>query len=222
LSDFTSKGCKNGSCHNGKDLLSGIDLKSIDYVFISEAGTNNSNFVRDVKNVIKRFPSKTQYIYLSHSYSYIKNHTNITKKLGELQKLGVMVVEWGKLVDDVIDGRTKVSGATVKYTKNTFIKNKGDTHHPNPLAGYITAQMAYCAVTGKTAVGQMPDVYNNGNSVKYGQSVVGYSAFISKHYKSSTSSNFKTVMKSKADIKGLQKLMNKYLAARGLGVDAKK
>ncbi len=222
LSDFTSKGCKGGSCHNGKDLLSGINLKTIDYVFISEAGNNNANFVRDIKNIVKRFPSKTKFVYLSHSYSYIKNHTNITKKLGELQKLDIMVVEWGKLVDDVIDGRTKVSGATVKYSKNTFIKNKGDTHHPNPLAGYITAQMAYCAVTGKTAVGQMPDLYTNGNSVKYGQSVVGYSAFISKHYKSSTSSNFKTVMKSKADIKGLQKLMNKYLASRGLGIDAKK
>ncbi len=222
LYDFTSKGCKSGSCHSGRDLLRGIDLKTIDYVFLSESGNNNSNFVRDVKNIIKRFPSTTKFVYLSHSYSYIKNHTKITKKLGDLQKLGVMVVEWGKLVDDVIDGRTKVSGATVKYTKNTFIKNKGDTHHPNPLSGYIAAQMAYCAVTGKTAVGQMPDVYKNGNSVKYGQSVVGYSAFISKHYKSSTSSNFKKVMKSKSDIKGLQKLMNKYLAARGLGVDAKK
>ncbi len=222
LYDFTSSGCKSGSCHNKKDLLSGIELKTIDYVFLSESGNNNANFVRDVKNIIKRFPSTTKFVYLSHSYTYIKNHTKITSKLGELQKLGVMVVEWGKLVDDVIDGRTKVSGATVKYTKNTFIKNKGDTHHPNPLAGYITAQMAYCAVTGKSAVGQMPDVYNNGNSVKYGQSVVGYSAFISKHYTSSTSSNFRTVMKSKADIKGLQKLMNKYLAARGLGIDAKK
>ena len=222
LYDFTSSGCKSGSCHDGKDLLSGIDLKTIDFVFISESGNNNSNFVRDVKNVIKRFPSSTKFIYLSHSYSYIKNHTNITGKLGELQKLGVMVVEWGKLVDDVIDGRTKVSGATVKYTKNTFIKNKGDTHHPNPLAGYIAAQMAYCAVTGKSAVGQMPDVYENGKSVKYGQSVVGYSAFISKHYTSSTSSNFKTVMKSAADIKGLQKLMDTYLAKRGLGIDGNK
>jgi hypothetical protein len=131
-------------------------------------------------------------------------------------------VEWGKLVDDVIDGRTSVSGATVKYNKNTFIKNKGDTHHPNPLAGYITAQMAYCAVTGKSAIGQMPDVYENGKSVKYGQSVVGYSAFISKHYTSSTSSNFKTIMNSSADMLGLQKLMDKYLAKRGLGIDGNK
>jgi hypothetical protein len=136
--------------------------------------------------------------------------------------MGVSVVEWGKLVDDVIDGRTKVSGATVKYKKNTFIKNKGDTYHPNPLAGYITAQMAYCAVTGRSAVGQMPDVYKIGNDVKYGKSAVGYSKYISKHYKSSSSSNFKTVLKSKEDIAGLQKLMDKYLAKRNLGINAKK
>lgn len=221
LYDFTSKGCKGGSCHSGKDLLSGLDLKSIDYVFISEAGNNNANFVRDVKNVMKRFPSKTKFFYLSHSYTYIKNHTNITKKLGQLQDLGVGVVEWGKLVDDVIDGRTSVPGATVKYKKTTFIKNKGDTHHPNPLAGYITAQMAYCAATGKSAVGQMPNVYSVGDGNRYGQNVVGYSAFTSKHYTSSSSSNYKTVLKSPKDIEGLQKLMNRYLAKRDLGVDAK-
>ena len=219
LYDFTSKGCKSGSCHDGKDLLSGLDLKSIDYVFISESGNNNANFIRDVKNVMKRFPSKTKFIYLSHSYTYIKNHTNITKKLSELQKLGVGVVEWGKLVDDIIDGRTAVPGATVTYKKTTFIKNKGDTHHPNPLAGYITAQMAYCAVTGKSAVGQMPDVYNVGDNNKYGKGALGYSAYISKHYSSSSATNFKTVLKSKKDMEGLQKLMNKYLAKRDLGID---
>lgn len=219
LYDFSSKGCKSGSCHNGKDLLSGVPLSSIDYVFLSESGNNNANFLRDVKAIMKRFPSSTKFFYLSHAYTYFKNHTKITKNLSALQKLGVGVVEWGKLVDDVIDGKVKVPGATVKYNKNSFIKNKGDTHHPNPLSGYITAQMAYCAVTGRSAVGQMPDVYKIGNTVKYGKSVVGYSAFISKHYKSASSSNFKKIMNSKADIKGLQKLMDQYLAKWKLGID---
>lgn len=222
LYDYTTKGCKSGKCHNGKDLLSGLDLKSFDYVFMSESGNNNSNFVRDVKNIMKRFPSKTKFFYLSHSYTYFKNHTKITKNLSALEKLGVGIVEWGKLVEDIVDGRVKVSGATVKYNKYSFNKNKGDTYHPNPLSGYITAQMAYCALTGKSAVGQMPDVYKVGNSVKYGKSAVGYSAYVSKHYKSSSSSNFITVLKSKADVKGLQKLMDQYLAKWSLGVDAKK
>lgn len=219
LYDYTSSGCKSGSCHNGKDLLSGLDLKSFDYVFISESGNNNSNFVKDVKNVKKRFPSSTKFFYLSHSYTYIKNHTKIINKLSEIKSLGIGIIEWGKLVDEVIDGKSKVSGATVSYNKKTFIKNKGDTYHPNPLAGYITAQMAYCALTGKTAVGQLPDVYDIGNTLKYGKSAVGYSAYISKHYSSSSSSNFKQVLKSQADMKGLQKLMDKYLAKRGLGCD---
>ncbi len=220
LYDFTSKGCKSGSCHNGKDLLSGLDFKSVDYVFISESGNNNSNFLKDVKAVMKRFPSsKTKFFYLSHSYTYSKNHKKIINNLDDLEKLGVGIIEWGKLVDDVIDGRVKVSGATVSYNKKTFIKNKGDTYHPNPLAGYITAQMAYCAVTGKTAVGQLPDAYKIGDTLKYGKSAVGYSAYISKHYSSKTSSNFKSVLKSREDMTGLQKLMNKYLAKWNLGVD---
>jgi hypothetical protein len=219
LYDFTTSGCKSGSCHNGKDLLSGVNLKSVDYLFISESGNNNSNFIKDVKNVVKRFPSSTKVFYLAHSYTYIKNHTKITGKFSELEKMGISVIEWGKLVEDVIDGKTSVPGATVKYNKKTFIKNKGDTYHPNPLAGYITAQMAYCAVTGKSAVGQLPDVYSIGDTLKYGSSVVGYSKYISKHYSSSSASNFKTVLKSKDDILGLQKLMDKYLAKRGLGID---
>jgi uncharacterized repeat protein (TIGR02543 family) len=222
LYDFTAKGCKSGSCHKGKDLLAGVDLKSVDYVFISESGNNNSNFLKDVKAVMKRFPSKTQFFYLAHSYTYSKNHTKIINNLDDLEKLGVGIIVWGQLVDDIIDGRVKVSGATQKYKKNTFIKNDGDTYHPNPLAGYITAQMCYCAVTGKSAVGQMPDLYKIGDTIKYGKSAVGYSKYISKHYKSSSSSNFKAVMKSKADMKGLQKLMDKYLAKWDLGASAKK
>ena len=219
LYDFTSSGCKSGSCHDGADLLKGVPLSSIDYVFISESGNNNANFVKDVKNVMKRFSSKTKFVYLAHSYTYSKNHTKIINKLDDLQKLGVMIVVWGKLVDDVIDGRVSVPGATVKYKKTSFIKNKGDTYHPNPLAGYITAQMAYCAVTGKSAVGQMPNLYSIGNSTKYGKSAVGYSEYISTHYKSSSNTNFKTIMKSRADIEGLQTLMDKYLAKWGLGVN---
>jgi hypothetical protein len=219
LYDFTSSGCKSGSCHSGADLLKGIPFSSIDYVFISESGDNNSNFVKDVKNIIKRFPSSTKFIYLAHSYTYSKNHTKIINNLDNLQNLGVDIVVWGKLVDDIIDSRVTVPGATVSYNKKSFIKNKGDSFHPNPLAGYITAQMAYCAVTGKTAVGQMPDLYAVGDTLKYGKSAVGYKAYISTHYSSSSSSNFKTIMKSKADIKGLQQLMDKYLAKWGLGVN---
>jgi hypothetical protein len=81
--------------------------------------------------------------------------------------------------------------------------------------------MCYCAVTGKSAVGQMPDVYKVGDTLKYGKSAVGYSAYISKHYTSSSSSNFKAVLKSKSDIKGLQKLMDEYLAKWDLGANAK-
>ena len=222
LYDFTSKGCKSGSCHKGKDLLAGVDLESVDYVFFSESGNDNSNFLKDAKAVMNRFPSSTKFFYLAHSYTYSKNHKNIINKLDDLEKLGVGIIVWGDLVDDVIDGRVSVPGATQKYKKTTFIKNDGDNYHPNPLAGYITAQMCYCAVTGKPAVGQMPDVYKIGDTLKYGKSAVGYSKYISVHYKSSSNTNFKAVLKSKDDIKGLQKLMDKYLAKWDLGANAKK
>lgn len=196
-------------------------LNSIDYVFISEAGENNGELFADVQKIMKLFPSTTQFVYLCHAYTYQANHTKITAAFDDLQKAGVTVVNWGKLVYDVWKGTTKVPGATQSYNKESFIKNnkgttngtgsvgsgsKGDSHHQNPLSGYITAQMAYCAVTGKSAVGQDYSFCDNSSIHKY----FDIDKFKAAHYNGSYTTNFDAIFRSESDMAGLQQLMDQY------------
>ncbi|MCQ2354061.1 MAG: hypothetical protein MJ102_03030 [Clostridia bacterium] len=208
--DFTWGGITLEDIYN--KYLKGNTYSGFDYVVFSEAGQNNSAVIKDLNNVAKCFSGSPQLVYLNHSYSVYKNHTSILNSLSTMKKQGIIVVDWGQLVYDVANKKATVPGSSLTYNKNSFIKNNGDTYHPNPLAGYIAAQMTYCALTGKSAVGQMPNVYSIGNSIKYGSSVTGYSAYIKKHYNSASDSNLEAVFESAADIKGLQTLMDQYIA----------
>ncbi|MBE6677539.1 MAG: hypothetical protein E7597_01950 [Ruminococcaceae bacterium] len=182
-------------------------LSTIDYVFLSEAGENNSALVSDIQKIIDLYPSsKTEFYYLCHSYTYQAGHSNIKNALSTLQDKGIGIVNWGKLVYDVWKGNESVPGATKTYDKNTFIVNKNDTHHENMLSGYITAQMAYCAITGKSAVGQSYEFCTDTSiNSKYDPD-----AFISSYYNAGTT-NFDAVFDSVPDMLGLQTLMDKYL-----------
>jgi len=217
LYDFAATGCKTSGCDVGVggDLLAGVDLSKIDVVFMSEAGDNNASIVTDVKNIMKRFTNPdTVFVYMAHTYTYTKNHTNIINNLKKLQDLGILIVDWGHLCFDVYSGNVKVPGATLNYVKNTFVNNcSGDSHHPNPLAGYIAAQMCFCAVTGKSAVGQS---YEMKTKINFGAGSVTYAAYNTNYY-TSGASNFKSVFDSAADMAGIQQLMDVYLKKWGLG-----
>lgn len=204
--------------YGGKDLnyiysnyIKGRTFKGFDYLIFSEAGSNNSNTYPVMKATLECFEGSPKVIYLNHSYTVLNNHTAITSMFPAMRKDGVMIANWGQLVVDVANGRTKVPGSSLKFNKQSFIKNNGDSHHPNPLAGYITAQMAYCLITGKSAVGQMPDIYKIGDAITYGSSTKGFDAYISKHYKTVNDSNFKQVFASQADILGFQELIDQYI-----------
>ncbi|MBQ8060334.1 MAG: hypothetical protein IJ205_00110 [Bacteroidales bacterium] len=213
LSDFTSNGCLNESRHKngpyggcigiGKDLLDGLDLNSFDYVFISEAGKNNSHFLEDFRAVKERFRNpKTKFFYLSHSFTHMNNHRKIINVFPELEKEGVTIVEWGKLVNDLSKGRVAILGSVLKYDKNTFIKNKGDDFHENPLSGYITAQMAFCAMTGKSAIGQ---------DYSFCDRIINFSKFKTDHYRIASDTNFDAIFASRHDMEEIQKLIDRYL-----------
>ena len=212
LRDFTPDGDKTGGSNSpgiGKDLLADVDLSDIDIVFISEAGENNANFVNDVKNVMKRFTKPgVQFVYVNHSYTCLRNHTNILNALPTLRKMGVSVVNWGQLAYDMIRRKAEVENSSFIYTQTTFIKNKGDTHHPNPLAGYITAQMCYTLVTGKSAVGQD---YSFCSDRQFGGGAKGFDGFISTHYKSASDTNFTKIFDTESEMRGIQALIDEYV-----------
>lgn len=199
---------------------------NIDYVFISEAGENNSSIIRDLSNIMSLFPEKTQFLYLCHSYTYFKSHSNITGAFSRMKELGISIVNWGELVYRVANGKDAVPGATESYNKETFIKNNsgvkngsgavgagssGDAHHPNLLSGYITALMAYTAVTGKSAVGQPYAFCDDSALHRY----FNLDAFETAHYNGTKTTNFTKVFASPDDMKGLQTLMDHYIEKYG-------
>ena len=205
LDDYTAAGCDESDSSIG-DHLAGVPLDDIDVVFMSESGSDNNNFITDVKNLMDRFTKKdVRFYYLCHSYTYDKSHNTILGNLSVLRSMGFVIVPWGHLVYDVWKGNKAVPGATQSYNKNSFIVNKKDTYHPNPLSGYITAVMAFCAATGQSAVGQ-PYSFVEANT-KEGS----FDSFISSYYSDASDTNLKAIFSSQADMSGLQTLVDQYI-----------
>lgn len=200
-------------------------LEQFDYVFISESGSNNANIVSIVKQITDLFPDTTDFVYLIHNFHASNNHTNIFRACeNEFIDMGIEVANWGGLVYDVWTGKTKVPDSTLNYNKETFVKcNTGvshnpadcnvgagrpsDNYHENPLAGYVTAQMAYCVITNKSAVGQDYSFCGDTSIHKF----FDFDEFIDAHYDDDHSTNFPEVFESETDMRGIQMLIDEYI-----------
>ena len=199
-------------------------IDSIDYVFISEAGQNESTFKATVSEIAKLFPNAKETVYLAHEYTFRTNSTHIINALDDLAAEGMKIVSWGELVYDVHSGKVSVPGATLEYNKNSFIKNStgampanaavtslsgnGDTFHQNPLSGYITAQMCFSAISGLSCEGQRYDFCSDKTSAPQ----YDMQNFLECQYNNGQTSNFIEIFNSPADMLGLQTLMDQYLA----------
>lgn len=130
-----------------------------------------------------------------------------------MEQLGITIVDWGRLVYDMVNGNVEVPGGTLKYFQPTFIvsQTEKDGYHPNLLTGYIATLMTYCAVTGESAVGQ-PYAFCNDTALN---STFDFDAFCKKYYTyGGTKTNFPEVFQSEADMKGIQQLVDQYLAEK--------
>ena len=209
--------------NNRLKSLSSTFLDDIDYVFISEAGENNSSIVSTVENISALFTKAEQIVYLAHENNFSSNHTNIINALPTFSQKGIKIVAWGKLVMDVYKGNVKVPNATQSYNKNSFVKNstgtmssaaavtrvnfEGDSFHQNPLAGYITAQMCFSAITGASAVGQKYSFcWDKTIAPQY-----DLQNFVTHQYNNGQTTNFVEIFNSPSDMLGLQTLMDQYM-----------
>ncbi|GEM_PF-6088473 len=216
--------------HGGKNLdwiysnhLKGIDAStrnSIDYVLLSEAGENNKNIDKTVKKIMDLFPN-AQGVFMPHEYHYHKNHSGLLNKLKTLQDMGILIANPGELAYNIYKGKEKVEGSSYTYSRTTFVKNNsgckngsglwgggndGDSHHPNPLHGYLETLLAYSAITGKSAVG-MEYKYTDDKSIhKY----FDLDAFVKAHYNCGKNTNFHKILRDKEEVTRLQNLVDKY------------
>ena len=109
----------------------------------------------------------------------------------------------------ILNGSVTVPGAKQTYDKNSFIVKDG--HHPNMLTGYITTLAAYCAITGESAVGQSYDYYFDASLAP----TIDIPGYVDYYYvNGDADSNFPEIFASPDDMKGLQQLLDEYMAKK--------
>ena len=128
-------------------------------------------------------------------------HPGIFNAYKQLEEMGVIIADWGSMVFDIMNGAVVPEGATVTYEKKSFVGRDG--FHPNPLCGYLQSLMAYCVITGESAVGQQ---------YKFMDTSFDVDGWIGMKGPSDT--NLMSIIKSEADMRGLQTLIDQYIAAK--------
>ncbi len=221
LSAIMSESCPvMKDCHGIKHLEYLTD-RCYDYVVMSGGRSplrTEQEFLSTVRGVMDTFLSankNTKFVYLvssgSHNVSVNPTFpTAVLNSLKTIEKWGVIIVDWGKLVADLINGNASVVGGACEYSKTSFIVSRKETDgfHPNPLSGYITALMTYCAITGKSAVGQPYGFYNDGGVDKRFDT----DYYLSEYYTyGEGTSNYPEIFSSKEDMLAIQRLIDEYL-----------
>lgn len=190
-----------------------------DYVVISGGRKNESRAaqyfatLQGYMDLFRTVNPSVQFFYLvssgAHNISVNESlPVEILNSLAAFERMGFTIVDWGKLVSDIIRNAVTVPNAEKEYTKNTFVVHRSpiDGYHPNQLTGYVTALMTYCAITGESAVGMPYDFWNDTSREPRFDS----DAFISKYY-THGSTNYPEIFSSPDDMRGLQKLIDRYL-----------
>ena len=224
LGAFTSRVCNTEKSCKGEDHFSYLTDLSYDYVIISGARSSDikaEDFLYDIRYIMDMFSAvnpDVKFVYLvssgAHNVSVKETFpVNILNNLDTIENLGVTVVDWGAIVADIVNGDIKVPGAQYEYNKNSFCvsKTSQDGYHPNQLAGYITTLMTYCAITGRSAVGQSYSFVAD-NSLSSDKAYRSTEDFIENYYTyNGAVTNYDKILKSESDMRGLQQLIDTYL-----------
>lgn len=222
LSDFTSHNCKPDRDCKGTDHFSYLTDREFDYVVIGPGIGDSSaeTFLQDVKYIMEMFKKanpKVKFLCLVNTRFYETAETRaasqeILNKLKSVEEMGVKIVDWGKIANDLITGETEIKGSVFEYNKNSFIVSKSakDGFHPNQLSGYITSLMTYCAITGKSAVG-MPYNFVGDASFSTDPAYRSFAEYVTKYYTYDTSTDYCRILQSESDMTELQKLIDLYL-----------
>ena len=215
FTDIMSHECliEDASCR-GKDHQSYLKDANFDYVcmqpfFETEYAGDLVTHLTPAMEFFREANPDVKFLLLVPHATYFRNF----KWKGELQAAadaGITVVNWGGMLDDIVNKVVEVPGGTQQYFQQSFVvsRTENDGHHQNLLAGYITAMMTYCAITGDSAVGQPyafaddPSIHPNFDMEK----------FQKENYVYETFTNFVDIYRSEADMLGLQQLTDEYIA----------
>lgn len=216
LKDFYSHSCAADRGHDGVDHLAYLNDLNYDYVVLQNgtASKKYTDILAECQPLMDFFLEanpNVKFVFLVHQRVHEIEYA-WRSSIKDLEDAGVIVVDWGALVNDVINGDTSVPGATQEYNKNSFIisQSESDGYHPNMLTGYITALATFCAITGESAVGQ-PYSFGDDNSLTGISAIASYRV---KYYTYDPGTNFDAILASEADMTGIQQLIDQYLETK--------
>jgi hypothetical protein len=204
--------CTRDTCY-GVDHLSYLTDRYYDYVVFTpyekDYDVNMQEYLQPMMDIFLEVNPNVQFILAVPHMAYTHNFA-WAPKLPEIDRSKITVCNWGKMVTDIMDGTVQVPNATQQYNKNSFVvsTSEKDGFHQNVLAGYITALMIYCAITGDSAVG-LPYDFCSDSTI---DTRFNFEVYKKEKYTYETYTNFIEIFKSSADMAGLQQLVDRYIA----------
>ncbi len=213
ITDSMGHSCTVNQDCLGKDHLSYLTDPYFDYVCIQPffEGEYAGDLVTHLTPTLELFRQANpdvKFLLLVPHATYFRNFV-WKNELQSAVDAGITVVNWGGLMDDLINKRVSIPDSTQQYFFSTFVvsKDENDGHHQNLLGGYLTAMMTYCAITGESAVGQPyafaddPSIDPNFDMEKFQKENYIYEPF----------TNFVEIYRSETDMLGLQQLADQYI-----------
>ncbi len=216
LKDLFSGDCQaNRSCGNGADHFSHLADNNFDYVIFQNGSTGGDEIIQWIDfmmDFFKKGNPDTKFLMLIQARAHNDHAQDASKyawlsQLDDIENKGVTIVDWGKVAYDLYSGAVTLKGDNVlSFDKNSFViaKTEADGYHPSLLAGYVATLMAYCAITGDSAVGQPYAFCSTSRS---------FSSFISTNYKIGKT-NFDKIFASQETMAALQEMIDEYYAAK--------
>ena len=212
LFETLGNSCTRDTCY-GVDHLSYLTDRYYDYVVFTpyekDYDVNMQEYLQPMMDIFLEVNPNVQFILAVPHMAYTHNFA-WAPKLPEIDRSELTVCNWGKMVTDIMDGTVQVPNATQQYNKNSFVvsTSEKDGFHQNVLAGYITALMIYCAITGDSAVG-LPYDFCSDSTI---DTRFNFEVYKKEKYTYETFTNFIEIFESSADMAGLQQLVDRYIA----------
>lgn len=206
------KPCTMAAC-KGAEHTSYLTEPYFDYVVLqchksANYGGNLLTHLQPAMDFFRGANPDVKFLFLVPHMAIERDHA-YAKDLDDLTGTGITVCNWGQMVHDICQGNVQVPGATQEHLRSSYVVSvsESDGFHENMLAGYITALMTYCAITGDSAVGQSY-AFCNDPSI---HAKFDFALHRRQYYTYNTETNFDLIFASAPDMTGLQQLIGDYI-----------
>ncbi len=213
--------CEADRVCKGVNHLANLTDYNYDYVVLQDIGWGEDKYPGDeayveyVKNLMQKFKDANPDVKFLYSFQPAIIFQGDSGRyfwrdmIKPLEEEGLIVADWGTLIYDIWTGAAKVPNSKYTYNKESFIvsNSKEDGYHQNMLAGYLTALMLYCTITGETAVGQPFEFASDGDL----HTLFNTAYYKYEHYKYIKETNFDLIMKDAEEMRNIQILADEYV-----------